>query len=278
MNKTEKLIYENERGQSIEFSVWSPFFLDNVDGISGLKSSIYTNKGMGQDGSTFLTSSLEHRNIVIQGSILKDKELNREKLLTTINPKLNAKLTWDNGKEKKHVICRVEQAPVINKNIKPKFQISLIANNPYWLDNLIIGEQIATWIGGWKFKFKLPFKFKTKGETKKNIYNSGHVDTPVEVIFKGPAVNPSIINLTTNEFIKVNRTLTADDTLYITTDFGNKKVEFERNGARTNAFNYIDLDSTFFNLQVGDNLLEYNTDNLEPQSVEIKYRNKYLGV
>ena len=48
---------------------------------------------------------------------------------------------------------------------------------------------------------------------------------------------------------------------------------------RQNAFHYIDLDSTFFQLQPGDNMIEYTTDNeLEPQSVEIRYRNRYIGV
>ncbi len=27
MNKKEKFIFENEKGQQIEFSIWSPFFL-----------------------------------------------------------------------------------------------------------------------------------------------------------------------------------------------------------------------------------------------------------
>ncbi|HCL51121.1 MAG TPA: phage tail family protein, partial [Clostridiaceae bacterium] len=65
MNKKEKFIFENERGQQIEFSVYSPFFINNIDGISGLKNIIYQNKGMGQDGSTYMGSTLGNRNIVI---------------------------------------------------------------------------------------------------------------------------------------------------------------------------------------------------------------------
>ncbi|KXA13728.1 phage distal tail protein, partial [Clostridium perfringens] len=138
---------------------------------------------------------------------------------------------------------------------------------------------ISTWVGGWKFKFKLPFSFKKRGKSQKNVYNDGHIETPVEIIFKGPALNPSITNSTTGEFIKVDRELTTDDILYIKTNFGEKKVEIERNGIRENAFHYIDLDSTFFNLELGDNLIEYRTENdLEPQSVEIRYRNRYIGV
>src|SRR5699024_4879170 len=129
------------------------------------------------------------------------------------------------------------------------------------------------------FPFSLPFTLKQRGETRQNIYNQGDVETPVEIIFRGPALNPKVINHTTGEFIKVDRELTSDDVLYITTHFGNKKVEMESNGVRENVFHYIDLDSTFFSLVVGDNMIEYTTeDELISQGVEIRYYNRYLGV
>lgn len=208
-----------------------------------------------------------------------NKELERQKLIGFFNPKRQGILTANYCGIEKYIAYEVEsfKAPIDNLCAPLNFKVGLVCPDPY-LKDYEIGEEIRTWIGGWKFKFKLPFKFKTRGEVKKNIFNDGNVETPIEVIFKGPAVNPSIINHTTGEFIKVNRTLTSDDTLIITTVFGNKKVEIERNGTRINAFNYIDLDSTFFSLQVGDNLMEYTTENLEPQSVEIRYRNRYLGV
>ena len=47
----------------------------------------------------------------------------------------------------------------------------------------------------------------------------------------------------------------------------------------TDAFDYIDLQSVFFSLQVGDNMLEYTSENgLDPQSVEVRYKNRYIGV
>lgn len=86
-------------------------------------------------------------------------------------------------------------------------------------------------------------------------------------------------NLTTGEYVQVNRTLTSDDVLFINTAFRNKIVEIERNGIREDAFDYIDLGSTFFSLQLGDNLLQYSTQNdLNPQSVIIRYKKRYLGV
>ena len=85
--------------------------------------------------------------------------------------------------------------------------------------------------------------------------------------------------MSTGEFIRIKRELTSDDILYINTAFGQKKVEIIRSGVSTDAFDYIDLQSVFFSLQVGDNMLEYTSENgLDPQSVEVRYKNRYIGV
>lgn len=157
--------------------------------------------------------------------------------------------------------------------------LELSCMDPMFQDVLQMGEKISTWVGGWKWKFKLPFRMKQRGEPRKNIINEGHVETPVEIEFHGPAVNPQILNLTTGEFIRIERELTSDDILYINTAFGEKKVEIIRDGGREDAFDYLDLDSKFFSLQVGDNVIEYQSENgLDPQSVQIYYYNRYIGV
>lgn len=157
--------------------------------------------------------------------------------------------------------------------------LELSCMDPMFQDVLQMGEKISTWVGGWKWKFKLPFRMKQRGEPRKNIINEGHVETPVEIEFHGPAVNPQILNLTTGEFIRIERELTSDDILYINTAFGEKKVEIIRDGSREDAFDYLDLDSQFFSLQAGDNVIEYQSENgLAPQSVQIYYYNRYIGV
>ncbi len=53
----------------------------------------------------------------------------------------------------------------------------------------------------------------------------------------------------------------------------------DENGVQTNVFNWIDLESSFFQLQVGDNELEYNSNNDSTKSrVIISYKNRYVGV
>lgn len=105
------------------------------------------------------------------------------------------------------------------------------------------------------------------------------METPVEIEFHGSAVNPKIINHSTGEFIRIKKEITSDEVLYINTAFGKKRVEIIRNGTREDAFDYIDLDSRFFSLRPGDNVIEYQSENgLAPQSVQIYYYNRYLGV
>lgn len=277
----------NSENESIEFSLSKPFLLKGIEGLSDVGATTKTYKGYNQDGEIYKNSLFEKRQIVIKFNLLSDSPENliriRDKITRVFNPKLGVGNLYYYYQGIERVIkCVPDGSPVmqlISFKSDCSGEVVLLAHDPYWKDIDKSGEIISTWIGGWKFKFRLPFTFKQKGDSKKNIINEGHVETPIEIIFKGPALNPCIKNNKTNEFIKITRELTSDDILYITTEYGNKKVEIERNGIKNNAFNYIDLDSTFFQLKVGDNMIEYTTDNdLEPQSVEIRYRNRYIAI
>lgn len=151
--------------------------------------------------------------------------------------------------------------------------------DPAFESILQYGDEISTWISGWSWPFTLPFHMRLRGEQKKNIYNGGHLETPVEVIFRGPAVYPEVRNVTTGESIIVQTTLSTDDVLHITTAFGNKTVMIETKDGMVDAFNLIHEDTRFFQLVPGDNMIEYNTQNdTDPQGVEIRYRERYLGI
>ncbi|EPY6492409.1 phage tail family protein [Clostridium sporogenes] len=289
MNKKEKFIFENEKGLQIEFSIWSPFFLQNIDGISGLKNTIYSSKGMGQDGSTNTGSTLDDRNIVIQGAITENKELNREKLLSIINPKLKSKLIYIDGNIKKYVECMVETAPIIPKENNPKFQISLLCNNPYWKDYIDSKVNIALWKGDFHFPLVIPVnKGITMGHREPslivNVLNNGQAKTGmiIEFFARGTLKNPSLFNVNTREFIKINKGMVAGEKFIINTNYSKKKILQELNGVTTDILNYLDIEGggdTFLQLDVGDNLFRYNADsNLDNLEVNIYFSSQYLGV
>lgn len=211
----------------------------------------------------------------------EEKSAKRQELIAFFSPFSSGTLTVNYMGVERTIEYEVESFKINTVSLHETldFQADLICMDPMFWDVLETGETIATWVRGWKWKFTLPFKMKERGEPQKNIINTGHVETPVEIYFHGPVVNPSIKNITTGETIRIIRELTTDDVLYINTGFRQKKVEIIRNGTRTDAFDYIDLSSRFFSLQVGDNVIEYASENgLAPQSVEIYYKNRYLGV
>lgn len=279
-----KLTYTNERGQSIILGDYAPLLVTRMDGLGSVQNEIQRQRAPYQDGSTVTGSTLAERELTIDGVILDpNKETYRRQLLQAFNPKLSGVIRYEKGSVVKEISCRTELAPAFPSDFSKRYQlflITLLCPNPFWLDPETETEEIVTWIGGMTFPLRLPTTFATKGPKKINIINQGDVETPAKIEFKGPATNPRITNLATGEYIQVNRTLLSTDKLIITTDFGSKRVEIEDElGVKTNAFNWIDLGSSFWSLQIGDNVVEYTSDDLvEPAAVSISYRNRYVGI
>ena len=95
----------------------------------------------------------------------------------------------------------------------------------------------------------------------------------------GQVVNPSLLNVNTGEFIKIEKTLERGEVVTVNTHQGNKKVISELNSVEQNIFNLFTYESTFFQLDPGDNIFRYDADlNLENLEISIYYNPRYLGV
>jgi hypothetical protein len=281
----KNIIYTNSRGQSINLGNENPFILTKIEGTGAVNINIKTQKSPFQDGVSYLGNTLAARPLSIEIMILagsiEEMVHHRRTISKVFNPKLDeGVLTYELGGVKRQIKAVPEFAPIFPdandfEDVMQPGLIQLYCPNPLWLDEHITSQEIVTWIGGMSFPLSLGTAFSTAGATQKNLINSGDVETSVTLEITGTATNPKVTNKTTGEYIKVNRTLTADDTLIITTAFGNKRVE--QNGV--NVFNYIDIDSTFFDLEVGDNIIELTTDDVNDNaSIKITYYNRYIGV
>lgn len=284
MRKDFKIIFENEKGQNIEFSVWSSFFLQDVEGLDGLKNNIYTSKGIEQDGEVYITSNLDMRNIIIQGKIKNDVQKNKHKILSILNPKLSGKLTVIDGEVTKYIKCRIEKAPTISNDIIPTYIISLLCPNPFFYDKEY-KINIALWQGNFEFPLEITEQGILLGRREPslivNVINKSDLKCPMKIEFKALATltNPSILNVNTHGFIKINKTMSVGEVITITTEFGNKKIESTINNITQNAFNYMDFNSTFLQLETGDNLFRYDADGgVDNLECSIYYRPQYLGV
>lgn len=286
-----KLKYINKNGAELELTNLAPFLL--LSFTEKGKVTIYNNKGMNQDGSTYLGNTIDTSDKTIEIAIIADTEeelINYRNIINKVfNPKLGEGylIYEDNVKEIKSK-CIIDTLPYFSpvNNQVSKCLITLTANNPLWMDVVDSKTDIALWKGDFEFNLEISDDTGIEMGHREpslivNVLNDGDVECGIKVEFKALAtvINPSIVNVNSQEFIKINKTMEAGETITLTTDFGNKKVESNLNGVTTNAFNYIDFQSTFLQLDVGDNLLRYDAesgiDNLE---VSIYYTPQYLGV
>ena len=114
-----------------------------------------------------------------------------------------------------------------------------------------------------------------------NVSNNGDTKCGMLIEFKatGTVENPSLFDLNTRQFIKINKVMKAGEIITINTEFGKKKVIQKFNGIENNIMNYLDINSTFLKLDTGDNLFRYNADsNLNSLEVNIYFSPKCGGV
>ena len=291
-----KIIYENERGISIELNREGPLFLSSVNGFDGLESEIISSQSAYQDGISINKTILKDRLLTLNCHMNIDNEQQRHalkrKLYNAFNPKIKGsmKIYTDAGQLRGANNLRVIQAPLFEDDYKGlndlvSFQIQLTMPLPYFEDINTNRVDFGNDIGNFFFDLEIEEEGNElsikNNSTILNIYNSGDAETPLKVVFKAKSnvKNPSIYNVYTKEFIKINKTMQAGEEITITTDIGNKRVESYLNGVTTNIFNLLDIQSSFMWLDIGDNIIRYDAEEMiEQLEVYTYYTNYYLGV
>lgn len=301
-NAIEKLILANEKGSVIEFSVKSVFHVNiskDVKGLSDVENEIFSTSGIDQAGGTYLGYHIQSRDIEIVGHIKeRDKAIVREyrhQLNHALNPAYSCTLTYQHDNFKRQIKCRVNSAPHFDVDGGwQRFSIDLMCLNPFWTDDAETYTQIATWIGGmvfdsedglqltnseddpqWEIGYRLPSLIT-------NIENSGDATTGLSITFaaQGTVSNPGLININTQEFLKVNMDMEDGEEITVKTGYGEKSVVFKNvNGEIQDVFRFLDINSTYLQLEIGDNPYRYFAEQGEDNlNVTIKHSNLYLGV
>lgn len=284
------LTFINARNEAIEFKDDTNFRIFKIEGLGGTDVSNHLQKAPYQDGQTYIDSNLEPRPISIEFGIFAKNRENlyqlRRNMGSVLNPKLGeGTLIYEFGGIKRQIKAIIDAGPIFldgKSNETERFQrgtIDFLCPDPYWKSEQIISEPMTAYRGLFKFPLTFPTQMGEVGSTQIFV-NEGDVDTPVQIEFRGPALNPRVTNKTTGEFIQINRELEDGDRLIVDTTFGNKRVEIIRlDGTIENVLNWIDLNSTFWQLIPGPNEIEYTADAGRTNAVvSIKWRNQYLAV
>lgn len=283
----QKVTFVNARGESIVFGSSGTYILSTIEGTGGAPADIKSTKSPYQDGSSFVGVQLSDRQIHITGAILngsrEEMYARRRELVRILNPKLGlGRLVYSNDARNYAIDAISDESPIFNeRHVNHQlFRLSFIAHDPYWQDEAQTVKGLRFESRGLTFPLQTPTPFAFSAY--RGVFtNSGDIDTPVEIHYRGPATNPIVVSETTGESIQVNYTLAENDTLIIHTAFGNKRVEvLQPDGSRKNVFHWIDLGSTFFQLVQGKNILKYSSDkesDKQAARVTIYWYNRYLG-
>lgn len=286
----ETVTFTNRFGESITFG-GPPFYLQEITGLGDVPANIQRQKVPYEDGSTVIDVLLEDRAIDITFVIANDIgdysygsiSQKREQVGRIINPKLGAgTLRYENDYLVREIQVIAEGVPVFpdGKDRAKTLQkgiINFIAPDPYWR-SLLIDEEPA-FKPLFQFPFEGPFQMGEQRD-RRIINNDGASTVPLFIEFFGPANRPRIENLTTGEFIQVNKQLFEGEKMVIDTTSGAKRVEFiDVEGERTDVMKWLDINSIFFKLQLGENDINYTADDdVQGAVVNISYRKSYNAV
>lgn len=279
----------------LDMSTTPHYILDTVD-WGQIESNHHSYKYVNQIGVYVTGTTLETRNISIVGWIIaktEDEMSERKRTLNRfVNPQQLMELTYKNyvleflpNTSIKYSVTSVE-----NNEVMCKFKINGLCPDPLFKEKAENKVVAATTFGMFHFPMiinntqqsppQLVFG-KRQPSLFVNVYNKGAIRTGMKMVFKATSTikNPSFINVITQEYFKINKVMVAGETVTITTTIGEKKVIGFLNGIEQNYFKYRDLDSTWLQLEIGDNIFRYDADeNIDGLEAYIYFYNRYLEV
>ena len=282
-----ELTYTNSGGESITLKQSRPYFLTKIDGTGNIRQTVNTFKAPDQDGAFYISSTLDMRNITLEGTVIANTPdqayMQRQRLLQIFSPKLRGTLLY-RGRQ---ISCVVEEAgfTVSSRQRIPNFFISLLCPSPFFETLDEIREELASWMPLFEFELEIPEDGMEFGARQPSqiitVDNIGDVSCGCEIVFRalGTVTNPELLNIDTGEYIRLLTTMSAGDELRVYTHFAGKRVVSVNGLTITNAFSLLDTGSVFFQLAAGINTLRYDASvNMDLLEVSIYYRPQFLGV
>lgn len=271
------------------------YILNSVD-WGAVESSHHSYKYVNQIGVYVTGTSLETRNVLIAGWVIADNETGMTQRKAVLNRFFNPQQAVDLFYKEfvlrflPNTSVRYSTVVADNNEVVCKFQIEGFCPDPLFaeqVENKIVAASTRAMFhfplimtanpnppGGVVFGLRQPSLIVA-------IHNDGAVSVGMKIVFKakGSLVNPSLINVNTQKYFKVNKSMVAGEEIEIDTIIGEKKIVGTLQGIQSNYFKYRDLDSEWLQLYVGDNLFRYDAEaGIENLEVYVYFNNKYLEV
>lgn len=274
----------------------TPFYiLNNVDwGV--VQGTHHSYKYVNQIGVSITSTSLKERSITVTGWIIADTEEEMDERKQFLNRYFDPRYEID-VMYKNYFLRFVPDNTVKygtsekeNNDTIVQFQIKGTCADPLFSEINGSKETIAATIATFHFPLIMStnlyergivFGYRQPSLTAK-VTNKGAVEVGMKIVFKaiGELTNPRLIDVDTREFVAIEKSMMAGEEIVINTNVGEKSIQGKiGNEDYSNYFMYKDLDSTWLQLRLGDNLFRYDADSgLDNLEVYLYFYNKYLEV
>lgn len=257
------VIFETDNGQKYVFGKDGETVFD-MDFGSGVSVDIGTSQGFSQVGETVESMTVGGRTITVRGTVFGNVQSRRKMMRKVFAPFVWGKLTFEG---KHYIRVCVKDSPSFSPiRDDGRFTMLLYAPFPFFYSvddaHYNIGEILPMF--SFPVNYATPHKFGERGTEKyTNVYNGGDVAVPFNVYMEtfGTSTNPLIVNLDTQEYLKLNGTLTVGDVVNIYRDSNNiLRVELSTDGELADILSWVDDGSTLFQLNPGDNIIAFDDD------------------
>jgi hypothetical protein len=283
-------------GSSVSFSKSDPTYilLKDYEGFGTPEVSFKTVAAPYQDGATLLDTRFNTRkfsiNLMVTGPTLTDIQTAVNTLIRLFNPGSGPgilEFLYEDGTAY-YINCsgRVIPSASGRSNKHQLVKIDLTAHAPFFYTAAQVKTigTAGTIMFNTDLTTNLKFPFTLPSNTANAIaVNGGDVAAGATIIIAGDVTNPKVSNTfgTTTQYFSFTKDMDVGDTMTITTHFGNKTVSYydATAGTTVNGFQYLDADSTFFQIMPGDNSLAFTSSAVSAATrVSVTWSDQYSGV
>lgn len=256
-------IFENDNGKKFVFGInGGNFFGMNIG--DAVDITLGTSQGFSQIGETVETMSAGGRTIDVTGKLLGNIVERKNALRNVCAPFSTGRLVFQGT----HYIRVYVKSPPSFSAVKNNglFKMQFYAPFPYFST---FGES-HNLIGGIIADFRLPVnyskphRFGTRSSDRyTNIVNSGEIRVPFKLVMRseGVSTNPTVSNLQTFGFLRINGTLNSGEYITVYRDNSNVlRAELTQGNLVTDVIDWLDDESSLFELEPGDNLISASDD------------------
>lgn len=266
--------------------------IEKIEGIYAFEGEVLTSPYSQTHGDRYKKTRAAKRNIVVYGKIYDDYWNNRQLLYRVFRlDSLGSFCYIEPDQSKRYADYYVESVEIDQDAYRGEYQISLICPDPFFYAGGTEYIDLASWIPAFTFEHDflqagemLGYREASMIKEIQNLNGVNGIGLKITLTATGDVTNPYVYLYETGEQIKIGTetnpyTLTSQKRVEIETTTGHKNISQYINNVKTRINEYLDPESTFFQLASGINTIGYNADDgANYLNVHIEYKMRYLGV